>query len=73
MQNSPDMTLGQLYLEILGDDGLQIHAAPAHNAMFGDVGAGLDKGVQLFEVRFLQPRRAPRARTIREPATPSSL
>jgi hypothetical protein len=69
-QDPPHMTLGQLHLELLGDDSLQIHPAPAHNAMFGDVGAGLDKRVKLLQLRFRQPSRAPRARPIREPGDP---
>ena len=69
-QDPSHMTLGHLHLELLGDDGLQIHATPAHNAMRGDIGASLDKRVKVFEMCFLQPRWAPRARTIREPGNP---
>ena len=56
VQDTADRALTQVDLALLGDDPLQVHAAPANDAIDLQIGASLDDRVQIRQLILAQPR-----------------
>ena len=48
LENTPEAHLGQINAEAFAKNPLEIHAAPAHNAVLLRIGAGLHEAPQFL-------------------------
>ena len=71
LQEPADRPLVIIDAELLGDDVLEVHPAPAHHAVHGPVRAGLDQRAKLRLLRRRQPRRVAPMPVVLQPVRPA--